>query len=92
MINRDVIEGKWKEIKGEIMKTWGELTEDEVDRAKGDITSLSGRLQQRYGYAKDEVSARINDIMRKYENEDEVQTRVFKGKRAENQNKTHQKW
>ena len=48
-INEEIIKGKWLEIKGEIQKKWGKLTEDEIEQTKGDLTSIAGLVLQKYG-------------------------------------------
>ncbi len=60
-VNEDTIKGKWKEVKGGIQKMWGKLTDDELDQAQGDLKSLSGIIQRRYGESKEAVDARLSD-------------------------------
>ncbi len=48
-INEEIIKGKWLEIKGEIQKTWGKLTADEIEQTKGDMKSIAGLVMQKYG-------------------------------------------
>lgn len=48
-INEETIKGKWLEIKGEIQKTWGKLTEDEIEQTKGDMNTIAGLVLQKYG-------------------------------------------
>jgi uncharacterized protein YjbJ (UPF0337 family) len=59
-MNRDVIKGQWKQLKGELQQEWGELTHDEVDRIEGDAEKLSGILQERYGWARNDAEQRID--------------------------------
>ena len=61
VINEDTIKGKWKEVKGGIQKMWGKLTDDELDQAQGDLKSLSGIIQRRYGESKEAVDTKLND-------------------------------
>ncbi len=65
-MNWDQIQGRWKEVKGNAMSKWGELTEDELDQIDGDREALEGKIQQKYGKtkeeARDEVNAFLNDI------------------------------
>lgn len=68
-MNKDIIQGKWKEIKGDIQKAWGKITNDELDRAKGNATELAGLVQKKYGIAKDEASRKIDGIFEKYSND-----------------------
>jgi uncharacterized protein YjbJ (UPF0337 family) len=65
-MNNDVIKGKWKEIKGDLQKMWGNITDDEWEKTKGDAGSIAGVLQQRYGYAKDEAQQKVSGVMDKY--------------------------
>lgn len=65
-MNWDQIEGKWTELKGKARENWGELTDDELDQAKGNREQMVGLIQQKYGKAKevaekevDEWSARV---------------------------------
>jgi uncharacterized protein YjbJ (UPF0337 family) len=60
-MNWDRIEGNWKQIKGQVHQKWGKLTNDDLEVIQGKRTELSGRLQQRYGLAKDEAERQIED-------------------------------
>jgi uncharacterized protein YjbJ (UPF0337 family) len=52
-MNRDVFEGKWKEFKGQMREWWGQLTDDDLDRAAGKGEQIVGLIQQKYGYTKE---------------------------------------
>ena len=60
-MNRDVLSGKWKQLKGSVKEQWGKLTDDDLDVINGKQDQLEGRLQQRYGYAKDQAQKEIDD-------------------------------
>ena len=60
-VNEDTIKGKWKEVKGGVQKMWGKLTDDELDQAQGDLTTLSGIIQRRYGESKEAVDTKLKD-------------------------------
>jgi uncharacterized protein YjbJ (UPF0337 family) len=64
--NETVAAGKWNEIKGEIQAAWGNLTGDEIDRAKGNIKSIYGTIQQKYGHKVEEIEHKIDGIMAKF--------------------------
>jgi uncharacterized protein YjbJ (UPF0337 family) len=66
-MNKDIAQGKWTEIKGEIQKTWGNLTGDELEKTKGDMKAVSGLLQQKYGLAKDEAATKISGIYGRFQ-------------------------
>jgi len=68
-MNTDILQGKWKQIRGEMKKWWGELTDDDLDKVAGERDKLVGVMQERYGYAKDyaerEVDRRLSDYERR---------------------------
>jgi uncharacterized protein YjbJ (UPF0337 family) len=65
-MNKDIFEGKWKEMRGQIREWWGELTDDDLDQANGNAEQIVGLLQQKYGYtrerAEEEFNRRIKDL------------------------------
>ena len=63
MVNENVMKGRWKEIKGEIRRAWGNLTDDELDKAQGDAARLAGLVQKKYGLAQSDAQSKINDII-----------------------------
>ena len=60
-MNWDRIEGNWKEFKGKAKQQWGKLTDDDLTYIDGRRDELSGRLQQHYGYGKDQADREIDD-------------------------------
>lgn len=52
-MNRDIIKGKWNQLKGEIKVQWGKITDDELDEINGNYDKVVGKLQEKYGYNKD---------------------------------------
>ncbi len=79
-MNSSILSGKWKEIKGDVLKTWGELTSDEVDRTEGNATSLIGLLEQKFGIAKEEATKKINDLISRYQDKGEAKAESFSDK------------
>lgn len=67
MANQNTINGKWNEIKGEIRSFWGNLTEDELEKTKGNMTSIIGLLEQKYGDKKDILQEKLDSIVAKFE-------------------------
>jgi uncharacterized protein YjbJ (UPF0337 family) len=68
-MNEDILKGKWKQIRGEVKKWWGDLTDDDLDKIAGERDKLVGRLQERYGYAKEYAEAELNRRLREYDRE-----------------------
>ncbi len=63
MINANVLEGKWTELRGKIKERWGKITDSDLDRINGKREQLAGLLQQKYGYAKDKSEAEIDQFI-----------------------------
>ena len=61
-MNEDILNGKWKQFKGDIQEKWGDLTDDELDQANGNRNKILGTLQERYGLAKDEAEKQLKDF------------------------------
>ena len=66
MFNTEELKGKWTEIKGEMRKKWGQLTEDDLEKTKGNGTSLLGLLEQKLGIKKEEATTHLNEIADRY--------------------------
>jgi uncharacterized protein YjbJ (UPF0337 family) len=66
-MNEDILKGKWMQLRGEVRETWGELTDDDLDRIAGARDKLTGVLQERYGWSRDEADRRIDDFYRDVE-------------------------
>jgi uncharacterized protein YjbJ (UPF0337 family) len=60
-MNEERLKGKWNQIKGELKKKWGKLTDDDLTVINGKREQLEGRIQQRYGYAKDQAKKDVDD-------------------------------
>lgn len=65
--NQNIAKGKWNEFKGELQKTWGKLTDDEIDQTQGDLKSIGGLIQQKYGKAQEEYKDKLSSLLKRYE-------------------------
>lgn len=63
-MNWDIIEGNWKEWSGKVQEKWGELTDSELQEAKGDRRQLEGLIQQKYGKSKEEAREQVDHWMK----------------------------
>lgn len=60
-MNWDQVSGNWKQIKGKAKEKWGKLTDDDLTLANGKRDQLLGRIQERYGIAKDEAEKQVKE-------------------------------
>ncbi len=58
-MNRDTLKGQWTQLKGAIREQWGKLTNDDLDEIQGQSEQLIGKIQQRYGIARDEAERQL---------------------------------
>jgi len=63
-VNWGIIEGKWEQLKGSVKEKWGDLTDDDLTQMAGSRDRLAGKLQERYGWTKDEADRQITDFFR----------------------------
>ena len=63
-MNSDQLKGKWKQMKGSVRERWGKLTDDDIDVINGQNEQLVGKIQEKYGIAKDEAQRQVDEWMR----------------------------
>lgn len=56
----DQIAGKWKQLRGKVRETWGDLTDDEFEMIAGKRDQLAGKIQERYGITREEANRQID--------------------------------
>ena len=61
-MNWDTIKGNWKEFRGNVRQQWGKLTDDDMEVIAGKRDELVGKIQQRYGVAKEEAERQIDQF------------------------------
>ena len=57
----DRIKGRWKQVSGQAKQQWGKLTDDDLEFIAGNRDQFAGRLQERYGIAKEEAERQLTD-------------------------------
>jgi uncharacterized protein YjbJ (UPF0337 family) len=62
-MNMDILEGKWKQLKGAVQQKWGKLTNDDLDRIEGRYEELVGLVQERYGHSRAEAEQEVRDFL-----------------------------
>ena len=66
MINWDQLKGNWTQFKGHVRQQWGKLTDDEIDQIEGQREILIGKLQERYGIAREEAEKQVKAFESRY--------------------------
>ena len=61
----DRVEGSWKEFQGKVKEQWGKLTDDDLTVVAGKRDQLAGKIQERYGYARDKADEEITAFERR---------------------------
>jgi uncharacterized protein YjbJ (UPF0337 family) len=67
-MNKDQIEGNWKQLKGIVKQQWGKLTDDQIDLIEGRREELAGKIQEAYGLSKAEAEEQISQWVKQSEN------------------------
>ena len=60
----DTIKGQWKQLKGKVKEKWGKLTDDDLTQVEGRRDYLIGRIQERYGIAKEKATEEVRNFER----------------------------
>jgi len=62
MITAQQLQGNWTTIRGKVKEKWGQLTDDDLQAASGNVDQLVGKIQQRTGEARQKIEAFLNDL------------------------------
>jgi uncharacterized protein YjbJ (UPF0337 family) len=63
-MNWDQVSGKWMQFKGQVKQKWGKLTDDDLEVIAGKRDQMAGKLQERYGYGKDQAEKELDEFSR----------------------------
>ena len=63
-MNEDQIRGNWLQFKGKVKEKWGKLTDDDLDVIEGRSEQLIGKLEERYGIAREEAEKQFKEFLR----------------------------
>jgi uncharacterized protein YjbJ (UPF0337 family) len=67
MMNADILEGNWLQLRGHVKEWWGTITDDELDQIDGHYDRFIGKLQEKYGYTRDEAEDAIRRFLDRVE-------------------------
>jgi uncharacterized protein YjbJ (UPF0337 family) len=63
-MNTDIVKGKWNQVKGQLKQRWARLTDDDITYIEGNLQEAGGRLQQRYGYTREQAQREWEEFVR----------------------------
>jgi uncharacterized protein YjbJ (UPF0337 family) len=66
-MNKHILEGNWKQMRGEAKAWWGKLTDNDLDRVSGKFEVLVGLLEEKYGYTREQAADEIDRRVTNYE-------------------------
>jgi uncharacterized protein YjbJ (UPF0337 family) len=62
-MNPEILKGKWNQLRGDIKTRWGKLTDDDLTQIQGHSEKMIGKLQERYGYKREQAEKELNDFL-----------------------------
>jgi uncharacterized protein YjbJ (UPF0337 family) len=62
-MNPEILKGRWNQLKGDIRRRWGKLTDDDMVQVQGQVEKMIGKLQERYGYKREQAERELNDFL-----------------------------
>lgn len=63
-MNTDILQGKWKQMRGSVKAFFGKLTDDDLTTVEGNADKMLGILQERYGYTREQAQTEWEKYMR----------------------------
>ncbi|RTZ47651.1 CsbD family protein [Candidimonas sp. SYP-B2681] len=61
-MNKDTLEGQWKQLTGKAKAAWGDLTDDDLAKVNGNAERLAGLIQERYGRTREQAELEVKDF------------------------------
>ena len=68
-MNKDILKGKWNQLKSDIRGWWTDLTDDDVQRIQGDTEKFIRVLQEKYGYGREKAEQELNEFLNTPDNQ-----------------------
>jgi uncharacterized protein YjbJ (UPF0337 family) len=63
MNKKNITDGKWQELRRQVKAWWGQLSDSDLDQIQGRYEPLIGKLQERYGYTRQEAESEIQKFL-----------------------------
>ena len=65
-MNKDTLQGNWKQLKGSVKEQWGKLTDDDIERVEGKYDNLVGTVQEKYGKSRENSEREVDSFLSRY--------------------------
>jgi uncharacterized protein YjbJ (UPF0337 family) len=88
-MNAEQFEGKWKQIQGQIRQKWGHLTDNDMQVIAGKRDVLIGRVEERYGLAKEKATAEVDGFLKTLQAQPEPHAQDSTERERNDRAKTH---
>jgi uncharacterized protein YjbJ (UPF0337 family) len=88
-MNSEQFEGKWKQIQGQIRQKWGHLTDNDMQVIAGKRDVLIGRVEERYGLAKEKAAAEVDGFLKSLQTQPEHNAQDSTERERNDRTKTH---
>jgi uncharacterized protein YjbJ (UPF0337 family) len=63
VVNTQQLQGDWKQVSGRVHKQWAKLTDDDLAEIEGRTEQLVGKIQERYGVARERAESQVQDFL-----------------------------
>ena len=65
LLNKDLMVGKWEQIKSRVKQRWGRITDDHLDQISGYYDELTGLIRERYGYTHEKARKDVDEFIQR---------------------------
>jgi uncharacterized protein YjbJ (UPF0337 family) len=88
-MNSEQFEGKWKQIQGQIRQKWGHLTDNDMQVIAGKRDVLIGRVEERYGLAKEKATSEVDGFLKSLQTQPEQNAQDSTERERNDRTKSH---
>jgi uncharacterized protein YjbJ (UPF0337 family) len=62
MVNTQVLQGQWNQVRGQLKKKWGQLTDDDLKLTSGNLDQLVGKIQHKTGEGREAIEQFLDEL------------------------------
>lgn len=67
ILNKDIMVGKWEQMKSKVKQRWGRLSDDQLDQISGYYDELTHLIRERYGFTKEKARQEVDEFIARIE-------------------------